>query len=202
MSKESRTKESKKSANRALSKLEKSLERLAKRQDEISRRIGRLESQLGPGPAVAATSAETIAFLDAFRAGEALGEASLGAWIAVSDTPCLRGGLRTVQCREGMHARLLEARIKELGGSPVAEVSEAIHDATMKGAASTEKSDAEKLLDFTRRFPDIDEALRPIAEIAARLDHDQETQALLRTIMQDERSTLEFIAEACTLLNA
>ena len=30
---------------------------------------------------------------------------------------------------------------------------------------------------------------------------DEETQALLRTIAQDERSTLEFLAEACQQLN-
>ena len=70
------------------------------------------------------------------------------------------------------------------------------------GAASSEKSDAEKVLDFMSRFPDIDEVLRPIHEMADRLDGDQETQSLLRTIAQDERSTLEFLGEACALLNS
>ena len=34
-----------------------------------------------------------------------------------------------------------------------------------------------------------------------RLDDDQETQFLLRTIAQDERSTLEFFADACKVLS-
>ena len=144
---------------------------------------------------------EVIGFLDQFRAGEALGETSFGAWIAVSDTACLRGGLRTVQQREGMHARLLEQRIKELGGTCSAEVPEAIYNAAMEQSGSREKSDAQKLQEFVARFPDCDAALKPIFDLADRLDDDPETQSLLRTIAQDERSTLEFLSEACQLLN-
>ena len=185
-----------------IEKLEKTLKKLAKSQDEIVERLGRIESRLEAGGASAPDPEEVIRFLDGFRAGEALGEASLGAWIAVCTTPCLKGGLRTVQCREGMHARLLEQRMKELGGSPQSEIPQAVYDAAMVGAASSEKSDAEKVLDFMSRFPDIDETLRPIYEMADRLDGDQETQSLLRTIAQDERSTLEFLGEACALLNS
>jgi DNA-binding ferritin-like protein len=184
-----------------IEKLEKTLKKLAKSQDEIAARLGRIEAKLEANGTSAPDCEEVIRFLDGFRAGEALGEASLGAWIEVCTTPCLKGGLRTVQCREGMHARLLEARMKELGGSPEHEIPEAIYNAAMVGSASTEKSDAEKVLEFVSRFPDIDEALRPIHEMADRLDDDQETQSLLRTIAQDERSTLEFLAEACALLN-
>jgi DNA-binding ferritin-like protein len=114
----------------------------------------------------------------------------------------VRGALRTIQMREGSHAQLLEQRIKELGGSPTAEVPQAIYDAAMESSASTEKSDIEKLQEFVARFPDIDAALKPIHDLADRLDHDQETQSLLRTIVQDERSTLEFLNEACQQLGA
>ena len=51
------------------------------------------------------------------------------------------------------------------------------------------------------RFPDCDAALKPIFDMADTLDHDQETQSLLRTIARDEQSTLEFLQEACELLN-
>ena len=141
-------------------------------------------------------------FLDGFRAGEALGEATLGEWISVCTTDCLRGGLRTVAQREGMHARLLEERILELGGKPKSETPKEIREAAMKQSGSTEKSDAQKLSEFVARFPDVDAALKPIHDFADRLDADQETQFLLRTIAQDERSTLEFLNEACSLLNA
>lgn len=185
----------------SLKKIEKAVEKLAKTQQEICEKLDGLEQRVAGLSSKAAGREEVIGFLDQFRAGESLGEASLGAWIAVSDTPCLRGGLRTVQLREGMHARLLEERIKELGGSPQAEVPEAVHDAQMESAGSTEKTDAQKVKEFVALFPDIDAALKPIHDLADRLDDDQETQSLLRTIAQDERSTLEFLCEACQLLN-
>lgn len=184
-----------------LKRVEKAIERIVDRQDEICDRIASLERGVAAiSSSRGASRDEVIRFLDQFRAGEALGEASLGAWIAVSQTPCLRGGLRTVQTREGSHARLLEERIKELGGSPSYEVPEKVYRKVMEGSGDAERSDAEKVKEFVDRFPDIDKALRPIHEIADRLDDDQETQFLLRTIAQDERSTLEFFQDACKLL--
>lgn len=187
----------------ALARIEKAIEQVCEQQVEIRDRLGRLEQRLASGAARVGDPSpdEVLRFLDQFRAGEALGEASLGAWIAVCTTDCLRGGLRTVQMREGMHARLLEERIKELGGSPKAEIPEAIYSQVMADVGDAEKSDAVKLSEFVARFPDIDAALQPIHDLADRLDGDQETQSLLRTIAQDERATLEFTAEACQLLN-
>jgi len=179
-------------------KIEKKLDQLIDQQQQIAARLERLEAHRGKGPA---TTNETIRFLDQFRGGEALGEASLGAWIEVCKTPCLKGGLRTIQMREGMHAVLLERRIKELGGSCRYEVPQAAHDAAMNGSADPQRTDAEKVLAFVSQFPDVDAALKPIYDLADRLDGDQETQSLLRTIAQDERSTLEFLTEACALLN-
>jgi len=71
----------------------------------------------------------------------------------------------------------------------------------MRDAADPDKPDARKVQEFVARFPDLDLVLAPIHDLAARLDHDPETQALLRTIAQDERSTLEWFHEACQLLN-
>lgn len=184
----------------ALKRIEKAISSLAEQQEAICAQLAKLEARVG-GTSNGASREETVRFLDQFRAGEALGEASLGAWIEVSDTACLKGGLRTIQMREGMHAVLLEQRIKDLGGSPEFEIPDAVHDQTMKAVASTKKSDAEKVLDFVKQFPDCDAALKPIYDMADRLDGDQETQSLLRTIAQDERSTLEWLNEACALLN-
>jgi hypothetical protein len=184
-----------------LKKIEKKLSKLIDQQDEIAARLERLEHRETSSAHSSPTTEETILFLDQFRAGEALGEASLGAWIEVCSTPCLKGGLRTVQMREGMHAVLLEQRIKELGGSCAFELPQAAQEAAMSGSADTTKTDAEKVLAFVSRFPDVDAALQPIYDLADRLDGDQETQALLRTIAQDERSTLDFLADACAQLN-
>jgi len=183
-----------------LKRIKKTLSRLDRRQEELADRLARLEGQLASSSPAPSTE-EVIGFLDQFRAGEALGNASLGAWIAVCSTECLRGGLRTVQMREGFHAKLLEERIKELGGTPSFEVPQALQESVMQGSASTDKSDAEKVQEFVSRFPDVDAALAPIHTLADRLDADPETQSLLRTIAQDERSTLEFLHDACRQLN-
>ena len=87
----------------AIKRIEKAIRRLGEQQDQVLERLSRLEAS--PSGSAGASTDETLLFLDQFRAGEALGEASLGAWIAVSTTDCLRGGLRTVQQREGMHAK-------------------------------------------------------------------------------------------------
>lgn len=196
----------------ALKRIEEGIDRICAQQEQLFARIEKLEGRIGEAGAGAGSDSdagggsperrEVRQFLDGFRAGEALGEASLGAWIEVCRTDCLRGGLRTVQMREGMHAVLLEQRLKELGGSPEFEIPEERYRQAMEQNGRTDIDDAQKLLEFTKQFPDIDAALKPIYDMADRLDSDPETQFLLRTIAQDERSTLEFLSEACELLNS
>ncbi len=192
---------------RAPSRIEDAITRLAEAQAEICAQLTRLADKVEGLEAARGAEArrpsvtELIEFLDGFRAAEALGEASLGAWIAVSDSAGVRGGLRTVQMREGMHARLLEQRIKELGGALRAEIPEDVYAQVMRSQADPGRSDVQKLAEFVERFPDIDAALRPILAMADRLEHDPETQSLLRTIAQDERSTLEFLSDICERLH-
>ena len=186
----------------ASDRIEKLLEKLAAQQTELSLRLSRLEAE---GDDVVdserrRTRDRVIAFLDEFRAGEALGERSLEAWIAVCTDPRLRGALRTVALREASHAKLLGERIRELGGAPRYEVPEATYAQVLEHSASTERTDRAKVRDFVRRFPEADMALAPILEVAAELDEDPETQSLLRSIAQDERATLElFYAEDARL---
>ena len=194
-------------SERALSGIEDAIARLAEAQVEICTQLSRLADKVAAleaarnGEARRPSQSELIEFLDGFRAAEALGEASLGAWIEVSDAASVRGGLRTIQLREGMHARLLEQRIKELGGAIRAEIPEVVHSQVMRSQADPERSDAEKLAEFVERFPDVDAAIQPILLMADRLEHDPETQSMLRTIAQDERSTLEFLSEICQRLH-
>ncbi len=183
----------------ALKRIEECLEQMSEQQGEICSRLDRLEKGLTRGTA-ASPRKELLSFLDGFRAAEALGEASLGAWIEVCETDSVRGALRTVQQREGMHARLLEARLKELGGSLRAEIPEDRYEKTMQAVGTRDKSDAEKLVEFTSRFPDPDAAIKPILDMAERAD--PETRALLRTIAQDERATLVCLGELCAELSA
>lgn len=192
------------STDKTLARIDRTLAKLSKQQDALCEEVVGLRARLdalAEGRPAAPAVQEVIAFLDQFRAGESLGELSLGAWIDVCQVECVRGGLRTVQQREGFHARLLAERIKELGGNPSFELPDAIQDTSMQDAGSTEKSDAAKLLAFVERFSSADEALAPIDEMVAKLDADPETQSLLKTIRQDECSTIEFFQEACALLN-
>ena len=191
-----------------LQRIEETLARVDIRQEALCNEVAALRDRLDGASTTerdtggGAAQQDVIRFLDQFRAGEALGEASLGAWIAVCEDPCLRGGLRTVQQREGFHARLLAERIKELGGTPSHEIPEDVYQKLMDDAATTDKSDAEKLRDFVAQFPDPDATLRPITDLADRLTDDPETAGLLRTIVQDERSTLDFLCQVCTQLNS
>jgi len=180
----------------SLKKIIETLDRLERGQQAICERLGELDGRSANG------SAKAIAFLDQFRAGESLGAASLGAWIHVCDDDALRGSLRVIEMRESFHARLLEDRIKALGGSATAEIPEAQFEAVMKSTGGREMSDAQKLQGFMAQFPDCDAALAPIFEQADALDDDPETQALLRTIAQDERSTLECLVAHCERLSA
>jgi hypothetical protein len=159
------------------------------------------EPKSAPGSG-APTRAELLRFLDRFRAGEALGKATTKAWIEVSDVACVKGGLRVVAQREGMHARLLTDCIRAHGGTPSYELPEAVRLEAMKRVSDPARGDAAKVLDFVQQVGETEKALEPIYQMADRLDAEPETQALLRTIAQDERSTLEFFQQACKLLNA
>jgi hypothetical protein len=149
----------------------------------------------------APTQAELLRFLDRFRAGEALGAETTRAWIDVSDVACVKGGLHVVAEREGMHARLLEGCIRAHGGTPRYELPEAVRAEALRRVSDRSRGDAAKVLEFVKQVGDPEKALEPIYRMADRLDGDPETQALLRTIAQDERSTLEFFTQACKLLN-
>jgi hypothetical protein len=182
----------------ALKRIQKQLEKLLDQQTEICQRIEALETQAVA--AAAPTRAEVVQILDGFRVGETLGEVSIGAWLEVCRTDCVRGALRTIQQREGMHARLLGARLCELGAE-LSEIPDEAREQAIKQLGSTKKTDAEKISDFAEQFPDPEALLKPLSDLADRLDADQETQWLLRAILQDERSTLNLIHEADRMLN-
>ena len=181
----------------SLRRIEATLEKLAAQQTDLAARLARLERREAGSVATSGSARDrVIAFLDQFRAGEALGELSLGAWIAVCKDPALRGALRAIQMRESSHARLLAERIKELGGAPRFEIPERTYSEVMASSACTDTSDADKVRAFVARFPDPTRALAPIHAVADHLDDDPETQSLLRAIAEDERATLELFYAA------
>jgi hypothetical protein len=144
---------------------------------------------------------DVLAALDRYRAQEAFGEFLFGIWIEHCSDDRLRGGLRTIQMREGAHARLLEDRIRALGGRVEAEVDDAVQRVAIESITSGEADDAGRARFLVQQFPDVEKAIAPIYEMAERLGGDHETRALLETIAADERASLEFLCGECSRLN-
>ena len=195
-------------SEKILLRLEETLAQVMRQQEAICaelvsvrERVDALGEGRGETGTGAPTRAELLRFLDRFRAGEALGKATAKAWLEVSDVASVKGGLRVVAQREGMHARLLADCIRAHGGTPSYELPEAVRAEAMRRVSDPARGDAAKVLEFVQQVGDCEKALEPIYRMADRLDGDPETQALLRTIAQDERSTLEFFTQACKLLN-
>jgi len=139
--------------------------------------------------------------LDEFRCRENFAAEYLNRWIDVSDQECARGGLRVVQQREAYHARVLEDRLRELGGIPQCSVSAERREQDLAFYASREKTDAEKLLAVASRITDPAQTLKYITSVIDQIQEDQQSKELLRSLVQDEVSSITWLKEACALLN-
>jgi bacterioferritin (cytochrome b1) len=127
--------------------------------------------------------------LDDYRCIEGFAARYLGAWQAVAQHASIAGGLRTVCGREQLHADLLAARLRELGGTPQCDVPpERLADLDYYSTA--EHSDAAKLGKIAARLQDPDKVLQFLTEAIAQIDADRETRELLCTILDDERATI------------
>jgi hypothetical protein len=134
--------------------------------------------------------ARLIGFLDAFQAAERAGAEAVGRWIAACGDPRLRGGLRVIRARDARHAALAEARLRALGGVPAARPSREL--AALCGVvADPGVSDRSKLAMLVGRLPGPDDA--PLGALIEDADGDAETQALLATIVDDERASLRWL---------
>jgi len=134
--------------------------------------------------------ARVIGLLDAFQAAERAGAEAVGRWIAACADPRLRGGLRVIRARDARHAALAEARLRALGGEPGARPSREL--AALCGVvADPGVSDRSKLAMLIGRLPGPDDA--PLGALVRDADGDAETQALLATIVDDERASLRWL---------
>ena len=143
-----------------------------------------------------------LALLDEFRCGEGFAAEYLNGWIEASDEACVRGGLRTVQQREAFHAQLLEARLRELGGDPQCTVPAERRDKEMPFYSSKEKGDVEKLQSLAGLLKDPEAILKPLTDSIDQIQDDQQTKELLRTIIDDEMSSIKWLLDACETLSA
>jgi hypothetical protein len=150
-----------------------------------------------------ATEREMIMhLLDEFRCGENFASEYLNRWIEVSDQECVKGGLRAVQQRESYHAQILEARLRELGGIPQCTVPTERREKEVPFYASTEMKDVQKLQSIAARINDPAAVLKPITDVIDQIQEDQQSKELLRSLIDDEMSSVKWLLEACQTLSA
>jgi hypothetical protein len=133
--------------------------------------------------------------LDEYRSSEGFVAEYLGRWIEVSDHEGLKGGLRTIREREAAHSRLLEARLRELGGVPQAAVPEERRNQSLALYASPEKKDVEKLHTLAILFQDPADFMKPVTDLIEQIQEDQQSKELLRTIVEDEWASIKWLVE-------
>ena len=150
-----------------------------------------------------ATEREMIMhLLDEARCGENFAAEFFNRWVEVSDQECVRGGIRMVQQRENFHAQILEARLRELGGTPQCTVPQERRDKELPFYASAEKKDLEKLQSIASRLTDPAAALKPVTDVIAQIKEDQQSKELLKSFVDDEMSSIKWLVEACQTLSA
>jgi hypothetical protein len=189
-----------KKEKKLLKELLSTVSELRDEQRALRREVGRLERHVATLTGEEGAE-DVLDALDRYRAQEAFGEFLFGTWIECCGDDRLRGGLRTIQLREGAHARLLEERIRALGGRLDAEVDDALQRQAIESMTAPEAHDAGRIFFLMQQFPDTEKAIAPLYEMADRFGDDAETRALLETIAEDERASLEFLRSECVRLN-
>ena len=136
-----------------------------------------------------------VHLLQAYRSTESFNAHYLPKWAEASTDEGLKGGLRMVQAREGVHARLMRERLRELGETTFIEVSQERHDQQVPFFASREKTDLEKLAFLGHVFEDVDDFFKPITDLISDIKEDLQTREMLRTILDDEYATVQWFAQ-------
>jgi hypothetical protein len=142
-----------------------------------------------------------INFLDELHATQMETAIGFAKWAAVCRTTGLRTGLLMIAERDAYHARVLERRVRELGGelhgSPTEQGSKLV-----ELLANREISELEKLLALISFIRDPQEAVAPILQFASLLRTDLETRQALRLLAEDELSSATWLHEICAVLSA
>jgi len=133
--------------------------------------------------------------LDEYRCTEGFVAEYLARWLEISNHENVRGGLRMIQEREAAHTRLLESRLRELGGLPRCTVPAEQRMQLMNFYASAERTDVEKLQSLAILFQDPVDFLQPLVDLIAQIREDQHSKELLRTILDDEKATIHWLVE-------
>src|SRR5262249_765400 len=90
---------------------------------------------------------------------------------------------------------VLETRLRALGGEPQATVPPERQEKEIPFFGSSAKSDIEKLRVLDELFGEPEEFLKPLTELISQIREDQQTKELLRTILDDERASIQWLKE-------
>lgn len=140
--------------------------------------------------------------LDTYSTTEGFVAQYLPKWIDVSASESVKGGLRTVQGREALHARLMKTRLRELGGDSESQIPEIRREKEVPFFASAEHSDVDKLKVLSDLFGDGEAFLSPVTEIIDQVTDDMLTKELLRTILDNEMESITWVQEMYRTLSA
>lgn len=135
-----------------------------------------------------------VHLLQAYRSTENFNAHYLPKWAQASTHEGMKGGLRMIQAREGVHARLMRERLRELGETTFIEVSQERYDRDVPFFASPERSDLDKLAFLGHVFEDVDDFFKPITDLIEATKEDLQTREMLRTILDDEYATVKWFA--------
>ena len=131
--------------------------------------------------------------LDVYRSTEGFVSEYLPRWIAVAKHEGLKGGLLTIQQREASHARVLEIRLRALGAEPRAAVAAERREREIPFFGDANRDDVEKLQVLAELFGNPEEFLKPLTDLIADIQEDEQTKELLRTIVDDERASIAWL---------
>jgi hypothetical protein len=142
-----------------------------------------------------------VNFLDELHATQMEAAMGFAKWAAVCRTNGLRTGLLMIAERDAYHARVLERRVRELGGelhgSPTEHSSKLV-----ELLANRDIGELDKLLALISFIRDPQEAVTPILKFASLLRNDLETRQALRLLAEDELSSATWLHEICAVLGA
>lgn len=133
-----------------------------------------------------------VHLLQAYQSTEYFNAQYLPLWSKASPHESVRGGLRIVQAREAIHARVMRSRLRELGETSFIEVPRERHHRDLPFFASPERSDLEKLQLLVHLFEDTGGFFKPITDLIDGIQRDWQTREILRTILDDEYATVKW----------
>lgn len=143
-----------------------------------------------------------VHLLQMYHSTEGFNASFLTRWIEATSNQSVKGGLRMVQAREAIHARLMRERLKELGETTFVEVSEERRINEVPFFASKERGDVEKLALLVSLFNDVDYFMEPLTTLVDEIQEDLQSKELLRMILDNEYASVKWFAKMHQQLSA